>query len=63
MNQETRDEIVNDLLGALDFVGQAQGRAPHLSELWHVLGKLYDRLDEEQSIVQAREVNDEGIYV
>lgn len=55
-----RDEIVNDIQGALAMIGQAQERAPHLSDLWHVLGKLYDRLDEEQSMVQGREYDDEG---
>lgn len=60
MDQETRDAIVNDLQGALALVGQAQGRAPHLSDLWHVLGKLYDRLDEEQSMVQGQEYDNNG---
>lgn len=60
MNQEIRNAIVNDLQGAGAMIGQAQERAPHLSDLWHVLGKLFDRLDEEQSMVQGLEYDDEG---
>lgn len=58
-----RVAIANDLKGAWEMTCQAQERAPHLSELWHVLGKLADRLDEETAMLQDNEVNDEGNYI
>ena len=47
MDKKLRDNLLNDLKGALDMVGQAQGRVDRSQEqyLWKQLGDLFDNID------------------
>ena len=56
-------EIVKELKAARTFVGQAQEKATHLSDLWHILGKLYDKVDDEISMLEENSYSEEGQLV